>query len=38
MSRQIGIDTINLKPTKRLAHTEYSAELYPALLEVGELT
>lgn len=32
MSRQIGIDTIHLRPTPRIAHTEYSVEYHQSLL------
>lgn len=32
MSRKIGIDTICLRPTPRLAHTEYSMEYHTTLL------
>lgn len=32
MSKQIGLDTINLKSTPRLGHTEYSAD-FPSLVE-----
>jgi hypothetical protein len=33
MSRQIGLDTIFLRPTPRLAHTEYSLEYHTSLFK-----
>jgi len=33
MSRKIGMDTICLRPTPRLAHTEYSMEYHTTLME-----
>lgn len=33
MSRNIGLDTICLRPTPRLAHTEYSMEYHTTLVE-----
>ena len=33
MSRQIGLDTIHLRPTPRVAHTEYSMEYHHGLLK-----
>ncbi len=32
MSRKIGMDTICLRPTPRLAHTEYSLDYHKSLL------
>ena len=36
MSREIALDTINLKPTKRLAHTDYSMEYH--IVYINKLT
>jgi len=33
MSRQIGLDCINLRPTPRPAHTEYSLEYHTSLID-----
>ena len=33
MSRQIGLDTIYLRPTPRIAHTEYSLEYHKSLFK-----
>ena len=33
MSRQIGLDTVFLRPTPRIAHTEYSLEYHTSLFK-----